>query len=82
MDSTITAILHIRFTALKIVSINAIIHDCSVVGGADDDQEARQGCQDGQRFVDGRPDKGQNQGDKSREDDPIQHDPQLTGVLG
>ena len=74
MDSTITAILHIRFTALKIVSINAIIHDC--------DQEARQGCQDGQRFVDGRPDKGQNQGDKSREDDPIQHDPQLTGVLG
>ena len=32
--------------------------------------------------MDGRPDKGQHGGEKSREDDPIQHDPELSRVFG
>ena len=54
----------------------------SVTRGADDNQEARQGCQDGQRFMDGGPHERQHQSQENGEDDPVQHDPQFPRVLG
>ena len=53
-----------------------------VVGGADGDQHTGDDRQNGLGFVHCRPYKGYHGGQKNREDDPVQHDPQLARVLG
>jgi hypothetical protein len=54
----------------------------AVAGGAEGNQDTRQGCQDGEGFVDGRSHKGQHSGEENGEDNPVENDPQLARVLG
>ena len=54
---------------------------CSVVDGADDDEEARQRRQDGQGFVHRRPDEGQHGRQEYKEGNSIQDDPELARVF-
>jgi len=53
-----------------------------VIGGTDGEENARQRSQDGQGFVDCRPDEGQHSDQEYGEDNPIQHDPQPSQVFG